>query len=620
MKIVIQLFILMVLPYLLMANNFRELPNHPRIIFTLEAEKQIKKKINDDPQIRSMHEKILEITDGLLDIEHVERVVTGRRLLSVSRTVLKRVSYLSYAYRMTGEEKYLLKAEAEMLSAARFSDWNPSHFLDVAEMTTALALGYDWLFHALPTSTKSEISKAIIEKGLIPSTKDGNDFWKDRAYNWNQVCNSGMALGAMATYENDPELAEIILKRAKNGIKYPLLTYEPDGAYQEGPMYWIYGTTYHVLLVDAWNQLFQDQIEVSKAFLRSGEFMVHSYGPTGFFNYGDSRSDNRLAVALFWFAKETQDQSILWNQRPYFEMSPRELDHDPHISQQYSNRFLPFMMLWISRLETFNTEPPKATQWVGLGKAPVAFFRSSWAEDALFVGIKAGTPRSGHAHMDEGSFIMDSEGVRWALDLGSHDYHKLESQGINLFGGGRWKVHRYTNFLHNTLVVDDSLQIPDAYANVIKNVTDQDSPYSIINLTPVYRHSLDSAVRSIRLVKDNYVCIQDKIINSNKNSEVRWAMLTYDNIDIINDTTALINHQGKQITFRINSEHPIKIKTFSADPPNSFEDKNPGKTMLGFSLKLAPNQKANWEVLLYPGEVNSKFLNVTKYIDLIFNQ
>jgi hypothetical protein len=33
-----------------------------------------------------------------------------------------------------------------MLAAAAFSDWNPSHFLDVAEMTAALAIGYDWLY------------------------------------------------------------------------------------------------------------------------------------------------------------------------------------------------------------------------------------------------------------------------------------------------------------------------------------------------------------------------------------------------------------------------------------------------------------------------------------------
>ena len=37
------------------------------------------------------------------------------------------------------------RLEEEMLAAAGFSDWNPGSFLDVAEMTTALAIGYDWL-------------------------------------------------------------------------------------------------------------------------------------------------------------------------------------------------------------------------------------------------------------------------------------------------------------------------------------------------------------------------------------------------------------------------------------------------------------------------------------------
>ena len=30
-----------------------------------------------------------------------------------------------------------------MLAIAQFADWNPSHFLDVAEMTMGMAIGYD---------------------------------------------------------------------------------------------------------------------------------------------------------------------------------------------------------------------------------------------------------------------------------------------------------------------------------------------------------------------------------------------------------------------------------------------------------------------------------------------
>ena len=50
---------------------------------------------------------------------------------------------------MTSEKKYLNRAVKEMLAVSAFSDWNPSHFLDVAEMTMAVSIGYDWLYDGL---------------------------------------------------------------------------------------------------------------------------------------------------------------------------------------------------------------------------------------------------------------------------------------------------------------------------------------------------------------------------------------------------------------------------------------------------------------------------------------
>ena len=51
--------------------------------------------------------------------------------------------------------KYLHLAETEMLAIYSFSDWNPSHFLDVAEMTMVVSIGYDLLFNSLPANSKS---------------------------------------------------------------------------------------------------------------------------------------------------------------------------------------------------------------------------------------------------------------------------------------------------------------------------------------------------------------------------------------------------------------------------------------------------------------------------------
>ena len=104
----------------------------------------------------------MELCDRTLTEPPVERIKEGKRLLAISRIALKRIYYLSYAYRMTGDRKYALRAEQEMLAVSRFTDWNPTHFLDVGEMVMALAIGYSWLYRtrhdgcSLPRRTLSQ--------------------------------------------------------------------------------------------------------------------------------------------------------------------------------------------------------------------------------------------------------------------------------------------------------------------------------------------------------------------------------------------------------------------------------------------------------------------------------
>jgi hypothetical protein len=174
--------------------------------------------------------------------------MTGRRLLSVSRDCLNRVTLLAAAYRMTGDLKYFTQAEAELLAAAAFSDWNPSHFLDVGEMTAALGIGYDRFYVELSDDSKSRIRTAIVEKGLNPSFGP-NNWWVNTEHNWNQVCHGGLTLGALAIRNDEPELAARIIHRAVNSITVAMDEYAPDGAYPEGPGYWSYGTMYNVALI-----------------------------------------------------------------------------------------------------------------------------------------------------------------------------------------------------------------------------------------------------------------------------------------------------------------------------------------------------------------------------------
>ncbi len=117
---------------------------HPRIMLLEGEEAQIKELIAGDATWKKMHDVIIGECNVIITKPELERVMTGRRLLGTSRELLQRVFFLSYGYRMTANKRYLEKAEKEMLAVSRFTDWNPSHFLDVAEMTMGVAIGYDW--------------------------------------------------------------------------------------------------------------------------------------------------------------------------------------------------------------------------------------------------------------------------------------------------------------------------------------------------------------------------------------------------------------------------------------------------------------------------------------------
>ena len=273
------------------------LAGHPRILLLEGEEQQIHDLIEADETWNKMHRAIIQKSTSLLGKPALERVMVGRRLLGTSRELLKRIFYLSYAYRMTENEQYLKKAEEELVAVSWFSDWNPSHFLDVAEMTMGVAIGYDWLYEDLSDLNREVIKSAILMKGINPSKENAShNWWLTSDNNWNQVCNAGMVYGALAIQEDYPDLAEEIIDRAFQSIPIPMEAYQPDGVYPEGYGYWGYGTTFNVLFLSAIEKyLGTDRgLTSTPGFLESGDFLKHMLTPTGkSFSWADCRNRNQ---------------------------------------------------------------------------------------------------------------------------------------------------------------------------------------------------------------------------------------------------------------------------------------------------------------------------------------
>ena len=578
---------------------------HPRIMLFEGEEKIIWRSVETNPVWRKMHEAIISESDSIIDLPSRERTMIGRRLLGTSREVLRRVFYLSYSYRMTGDDKYFERAEQEMLSAAGFSDWNPSHFLDVGEMTMALAIGYDWLFHKISSESREVIREAILKKGLEPSFESKYSGFLRATHNWNQVCNAGMTFGALAIYEDYPDISEEIIDRAFNTITLPKKDYEPDGGYPEGYGYWNYGTTFNVMFLSAVDKIWPERFNYSdhKAFLQTGSFMKNMLAPSGVcYNWGDNGAGGGLSPAMFWFADKNKKPSLLWKEKSFLDIED--------YSRFTMNRLLPGIMIWGKDIPFDEITEPENKVYVAQGAMPLSIMRTSWSDpDALYLGFKAGSPSVNHGHMDIGSFIIEADGVRWASELGAQSYESLESRGMSIFGrtqdAVRWTVLRLNNHIHNTLTVNGELHRVDGYAKIDKYSDDPGFSFGVTNMSSVFDTQLASVTRGAGIVDGEYVVVRDELTAGSYPATVRWQMLTHADVTVTGNNTATLTRDGRQLFFRVDEPAGIRVTTWSSQPTTDYDAANPGTILVGFEIYVPANASEILDVKLIPGSADT---------------
>lgn len=575
-------------------------PTHPRLLIEDNSWTNIKAQRTEDARLDAFLKRQEIEARALLAVEPVPYKKIGRRLLGVSRTVLRRVLLLAMQYQLTGDKQFLARARAEMLNAASYKDWNPSHFLDTAEMTTALAIGYDWLYDDLDAATRTSIASAIREKGLQAGIK--NNDWVKSTNNWNAVCNAGMVMGALALADDEPQLAAHYLAQARQSNPIGMKAYAPDGIYPEGPGYWSYGTTYQVMLISALQSALGTDwgLSQSPGFLASAAALLQTKGPTGaFFNYCDSNEFNRFDGTTFWFAKQLN--------RPELARLDADFIGD-YLGSQVApdsdkNRTLPLAALWWMDA----TKPANwPLNWRGDGDNPVATFRSNFADpNAMWLAIKGGRATNSHGHMDAGSFVFESDGVRWARDLGVQNYESLESKKISLWdfkqSGDRWKVFRLNNFSHNTLTINGQLHIAAGTAQITR-FGDVVTVGAVVDLSPVFAEQATRVTRGFLFRAGQDVTIRDEVEGLKAGDKVRFALVTQATITISDDgATATLKQQNKTLTVKLTDADGGQWEIASAQGPRDYDEENKGFSMLVANFSAPDSGAVSWEVTLTPG-------------------
>ncbi|MCC5935873.1 MAG: heparinase II/III family protein [Lunatimonas sp.] len=534
----------------------------PKLVLTPALEREVKRKIKSDPLVANYYEGVKLNAEQILSEPVLERVMIGRRLLSTSREMLYRVNMLGMTYRLEKDKRFLTKLNEELVAVCRFSDWNPSHYLDVAEMATAVALAIDWVGSDLPKSTVDMAKTALIEKGINPSW-EGRHGWINGTNNWNQVCNGGMIAASIMIADRDPELAAKTISRALDGIPHSMEEYGPDGVYPEGSTYWGYGTAFSVLTSAMLESAFGTDFGIADypAFKESAAFRYLSIAPSGwYYNFADCGDKHGTAgdIVLAWFGTKTGNP--LYIEKENFSQSPASMGK--------LNRIGGAGLVWLAQFEP-KQEAALPLAWKGDGSNPIVIYRGQQqGPNAYYFGGKGGRATISHGNMDAGSFIWELNGVRWVIDPGNQPYNELEITGFNLWGNcqecERWTLLTKNNYGHSTLTVNDALHINNGFAPLVA-FDDRAKPQSTFDLTPVFGDNIKKAHRKFIKPDDRSIVVEDHLeINENTQS-ITWQLMTQADVEIV-PGGAILRQDGKSVKLE-NISHPqLMVSVVSLDP------------------------------------------------------
>jgi len=554
-------------------------PQHPRLMMTAEDFARVKQIARTDPLAATWEKLLLAEAEKMLKSKPVAHVLIGPRLLDKSRTALQRVSTLAALYQLTGDKRFSERAKEELLTVAAFADWNPHHFLDVAEMTTAVAIGYDWLFDELSPDQKSTLRHAIVEMGLKPGLKiyEKDTGWARFAHNWNQVCNGGMTVGALAIADEEPELAEKIIAFGRASIPRAMANFAPDGGWAEGPGYWSYATQYNVFYLAALETALGTDFGLKKmpGFPECGDFRMINVGPSGLaFNYADAGSGGGRCPQMFWLART-------FNRPDYDAFERQKVDTEPGI----------FSLLWFNPRFDDNSHAldhlPPSKFFKGID---VAILRSDWQDaNAFYVGFKGGDNRANHAHLDLGTFVMDALGQRWAIDLGSDEYNMP-----GYFGKQRWTYYRLKTEGHNTITLDGENQNVFAKAPITEFGDAAGHPFAVADLSEGYQARKARVFRGIAITGRKQVLVQDEI-DAPQPVAITWSMHTNAAVKL-DGASAVLSQGNAQLQATILSPEGA---TFEVAEVNLAPPQHPTKNTRKLLIHLPAGTKSARIVVVF---------------------
>lgn len=539
---------------------------HPRLQSTEKDFERIRLEVAKSPLKKKWAMEIIKAADEILNkAPIVYELRDGIRLLYVSRQVLAHMYALGMAYQLTGKQIYAERAYQDLQAAATFPDWHPQHDIDVGEMAAGVAIGYDWMYHGFTKEQREVIEKGIYQNCFCPFAKAYETKRSPMGStvidqgNHTMISSSGIALAAMALLDVYPDEALWFLKNAVRGIESILYLFAHDGAYFEGPHYWELGMQYLAKMISSLQSVFQSDftIGLSQGLSETADWLLHMSTPLGgIFNFSDSDEGKQYVPELFYLGNYYKKPGI---SAAVLEATNGEL-------KNVEDKVLG--LIWL-RENNENKEQNSLSLDKYYREIDAVCMRSTWVgKKPTYAAIHAGITYDGcHAQLDGGTFVFDSMGVRWAIDLGYGPInHPCFWRGDQ--HGARWSLYRNRAESHNTIVVNPGMKpdhLVDSYAPVTRFESSAEGAMAVVNMTDLLRYDVRLAKRAVMLCEERKCLVVRDEISTFAESDVYWFMATRAEVEI-QDNRAILSQDGQLLFLDFVANVPTVLEVANAGP------------------------------------------------------
>lgn len=460
----------------------------------------------------------------------------------------ERLPLLSFAYLIEQDSRYAQRVYENLEAAAQAPDWGTVHYLDVAATAFGAALAYDWCYDYLKRQPEQleTVENALIDKALEPTWKvfynvreETLGQWTNKNNNWIFVCAAGIGMAALALGDvpRCRELSGEVLCKVRSSLDTVLWKLAPDGAWYEGPSYWAYSMAYLVPYIAALNTAAGEGFGLpeTEGMRHTAYYPIQSMGKDVTFNLNDASEEAVKSPELFYFARLYQDRNL--GGYRYYQLNTLAMEPSWRDLIWYNSGYVS---------TSFDTEMEQDAYYRGI---EMVTLRSGYKGNIHFAGLHGGINRVEHGQIDAGTFVYETNGTRWAIDLGPENYNLYNYWEMADQPKSRWGYYRNRAEGHNTITLAPGSNADQglyAEAKITAFSSQASQAMAITDLTSVL--NVASAKRGIRLDKTGGSLIVKDELALSRPKNLYWFMHTRAQITLSEDKkTALLYQNGQYL-------------------------------------------------------------------------